>query len=68
MAYLHSICTVTSRQVGCECMVGVDTVFGVRQCGKSTLCLVFDGELRKLGQRPNRGLWLHGMKSTCVNG
>ena len=32
----------TSRRLGCECMVGVDTVFGVRQYGKSTLCLVFD--------------------------
>ena len=32
----------TSRRIGCECMVGVDTVFGVRQYGKLTLCLVFD--------------------------
>ena len=32
----------TSRRVECECMVGVDLVFGVRQYGKSTLCLVFD--------------------------
>ena len=28
----------TSRRVGYECMVGVDTVFGVRQYGKSALC------------------------------
>ena len=32
----------TSRRVGCECMVRVDIVFGVRQYGKSTLCFVFD--------------------------
>ena len=38
IAFIHG----TSRRVGCECMVGVDTVFGVRQYGKSTLCLVFD--------------------------
>ena len=50
MAY-NDICTAflhkTSRRVGCECMVGVDTVFGVRQYGKSTLCLVFNGKLSK---------------------
>ena len=49
-------------------MVGVDIVFGVRpwkidivlvfdvsheDMVKSTLCLVFDGELSKMGQRPN---------------
>ena len=45
----HDICIAfmhgTSSRVGCECMVGVDTVFGVRPFdhGKSTLCLVFDG-------------------------
>ena len=38
IAFMHG----TSRRVGCECMVGVDTVFGVRQYGKSTLYLVFD--------------------------
>ena len=32
----------TSHRVRCECMVGVDIVFSVRQYGKSTLCLVFD--------------------------
>ena len=39
IAFMHG----TSHRVGRECMVGVDTVFGVRQYGKSTLCLVFDG-------------------------
>ena len=49
-------------------MVGVDTVFGVRplqidtvlvfdvcreDMGKLTLCLVFDGELSKMRQRPS---------------
>ena len=38
IAFMHG----TSRQIGCECMVRIDTVFGVRQYGKSTLCLVFD--------------------------
>ena len=38
IAFMHR----TSRRVRCECMVGVDIVFGVRQYGKSTLCLVFD--------------------------
>ena len=38
IAFMHK----TSSRIGCECMVGVDTVFSVRQYGKSTLCLVFD--------------------------
>ena len=38
IAFMHG----TSHRVGCECMIGVNTVFGVRQYGKSTLCLVFD--------------------------
>ena len=38
IAFMHG----TSRRVEYECMIGVDTVFGVRQYGKSTLCLVFD--------------------------
>ena len=38
IAFMHR----TSRRIGCECMVGDDTVFGIRQYGKSTLCLVFD--------------------------
>ena len=37
-AFMHE----TSRRIRCECMVGVDTVFGFRRYGKSTLCLVFD--------------------------
>ena len=32
----------TSRRVRYECMVRVNTVFGIRRYGKSTLCLVFD--------------------------
>ena len=38
IAFMH----MTSRRVRCECMVRVDTVFGIRQYGKFTLCLVFD--------------------------
>ena len=38
VAFLHWI----SRRIGCECIVGVDAVFGVQQYGKLTLCLVFD--------------------------
>ena len=39
IAFMHG----TSRRVGCECMFGVDTAFGVRPW--STLCLVFDDGL-----------------------
>ena len=37
IAFMHG----TSLRVGCECMVGVNTVL-VFAHGKSTLCLVFD--------------------------
>ena len=37
IAFMHE----TSSRVGCECMVGVDTVL-VFDHGKSTLCLVLD--------------------------
>ena len=42
----NDICIVfmhgTSHRIGCECMVGVDTMFGVLLYGKLTLCLVFN--------------------------
>ena len=36
IAFMHG----TSCRIGCECMVGVDTMFGVRQYGKLTLCFI----------------------------
>ena len=35
------VCTSTSRGVGCECMVWVDSMFSV-DLGKSATCMVFD--------------------------
>ena len=42
MTFALPLCTRHHIESGCECMVGVDIVFSVRQYGKSTLCLVFD--------------------------
>ena len=46
------VCTRTLYDIGCECMVWVDSMFSV-DLGESTLCLVFDGVS-----------WVHGYKST----
>ena len=35
------VCIRTSHDIGCECMVGVDSRFSVDH-GKSAPCLVFD--------------------------
>ena len=43
IAFMHG----TSRRVGCECIDRVNTVFGVRQYGKLTLCLVFDSMVNR---------------------
>ena len=34
------MCTVTSRRVGCECMLEIDTVFGVQWCVVGTRLLI----------------------------
>ena len=62
------VCTRTSHDIGCECMVWVDSMFSV-ELGKSAPCLVFDrlsrghgkidivvgvdGGLGGMGLRPN---------------
>ena len=48
------VCIRTSHDIGCECMVWVDSMFSV-DLGKSTPCLVFD--------RLSRG---HGKIDTVV--
>ena len=38
---MHFVCIRTSHDIGCECMVWVDSMFSVNH-GKSAPCLVFD--------------------------